>query len=58
MSTKILHIISSSVNPLLLRPVLGVVLAIELLKMEQFMSWLQSVHYADSLFHWRQLWYQ
>ena len=43
---------SNSVNPILLRPVLGIVLAIDsvLLKMEQFMSWLQSGHHAVSFF--------
>ena len=43
---------SNSVNPTLLRPVLGIVLAIQsvLLKMEQLMSWLQSVHHAVSFF--------
>ena len=43
---------SNSVNPILLRPVLGIVLAIDsiLLKMEQFMSWLQSDHHAVSFF--------
>ena len=41
MPTKIQIIMGSSVNPILLRPVLGTVLAIdsELLKMEQLMSW-------------------
>ena len=42
----------NSVNPILLRPVLGIVLAIDsvLLKMEQFILWLQSVHHADGFF--------
>ena len=37
---------SNDVNPILLRPVLGIVLNIDsvLLKMEQLMSWLQSGH--------------
>ena len=37
---------SNSVNPILLRPVLGIVLAVDsvLLKMEQLKSWLQSGH--------------
>ena len=41
--TKIQMIMSNSVNPILLRLVLGIVLAIDsvLLKMEQLMSWLQ-----------------
>ena len=41
---------SNSVNPILLRPVLGIVLPIDsvLLKMEQLMSWLQSGHHAVS----------
>ena len=45
MPTKI-QIMSNSVNPILLRPVLGIVLAIDsvVLKMEQLMSWLQSGH--------------
>ena len=52
MPTKISINMSKSVNPILLRPVLGIVLAINsvLLKMEQFMSWLQSGHYAISPF--------
>jgi len=43
---------SHRVNPILLRPVLGIVLAIGsvLLKMEQFMLWLQSAHHADGFF--------
>ena len=43
---------SNSVNPILLRPVLGIVLPIDsvLLKMEQLMSWLQSGHHAVSFF--------
>ena len=41
---------SKSVNPILLRPVLGLVLAIYsvLLKMEQLIAWLQSGHHAVS----------
>ena len=41
---------SSSVNPILLRPVLGIVLATDsaLLKKEQLMSWLQAGHHAVS----------
>ena len=36
----------NSVNPILLRPVLGIVLAIDsvLLSMEQFIAWLRSSH--------------
>ena len=43
---------SDNVNPILLRPVRGIVLAIDpvLLKMEQLMSWLQSGHHAVSFF--------
>ena len=43
---------SNSVNPILLRPVLEIALAINsvLLKMEQFMAWLQSGQYAAGLF--------
>ena len=39
-------------NPILLRPVLGIVLPRDsvLLKMEQLMSWLQSGHHAVSFF--------
>ena len=46
-----------SVNPILLKPVLGIVLAIDpvLLKMEQLMSWLQSGHHAGSFSLWWQL---
>ena len=52
MPTEIQMIMSSSVNPILLRPVLGILLAINSvrLKMEQFMSWLQSDHDAVSFF--------
>lgn len=41
---------NNSVNSILLRPVIGTVLAIDLvlLKMKQFVSWLQSGHYAFS----------
>ena len=44
--------INSSVNPILLRPVLGIVLAIDsvLLKTEKLMSQLQSGHRAVSFF--------
>ena len=43
---------SNNVNPILLRPVLGIVLAIDLalLKTEQLMSWLQSGHQVVCLF--------
>ena len=43
---------SSSINPILVRPALGAVLAIVsvLLKMQQFMSQLQSGHHAVSFF--------
>ena len=43
---------SNIVNLILLRPVLGTVLAIGsgLLRMEQLMSWLQSSHHAVSFF--------
>ena len=43
---------SNSVNPILLRPVLEIALAINsvLLKMEQFMAWLQPGQYAAGLF--------
>ena len=43
---------SHGVKPILLRPVLGIVLAIDsvLLKMEQFMLWLQSAHHAVGFF--------
>ena len=43
---------SNSVNPILLRTVLGIVLVIDsaLLRMEQLMSWLQSGHHAVSFF--------
>ena len=52
MPKKISIIISNCVNPILLRPVLGIVLAIDLLllKMEQLMSWLLSGHHAVSFF--------
>ena len=45
-------IVSSSVNPILLRLVLRIGLAIDsiLLKMEQLMWWLQSGHHAVSFF--------
>ena len=45
-------LMSNSINPILLRPVLGIVLAIDsvLLNMEQLMSWLQSGHLAVSFF--------
>ena len=54
MPTKIQIIMSNSVNPILLRPVFGVVLAIGsvLLKLEQLMSWLQSGYHAVSFFLW------
>ena len=52
MLTMIQIIMSSSVNLILLKPNLGTVLAISsvLLKMEQFMSWLQSGHHAVNFF--------
>ena len=52
MPTKVQIIMSNSVNPILLRVVLRIVLAINsvLLKMEQLMSWLQSDHDAVSFF--------
>ena len=48
MSTNIYIIMNYSVNPILLRPVLGIVLAIDsvLLNMEQFIPWLLSSHPA------------
>ena len=52
MPTEIQMIMTSSVNPILLRPVLGITLPIGsvLLKIEQFMLWLQSAHHADGFF--------
>ena len=52
MPTKIQIIMSTSVNPIHLRPVLEVVLAMDsvLLKVEQLMSWLQSDHHTVSFF--------
>ena len=52
MPIKIQIIMCDYVNPILLRPVHGIVLAINsvLLKMEQFMSWLQSDRDAVSFF--------
>ena len=52
MPTKIQIMMDSSVNPILLRPFLRIVLAIHSvsLKIQQFMSWLQSGHYAISPF--------
>lgn len=43
---------SNSDNPILLRPVLEIALAINsvLLRMEQFAAWLQSGQYAAGLF--------
>lgn len=43
---------SNGINPILLRPVLEIALAINsvLLKMEQFMAWLQSGQHAAGLF--------
>jgi len=48
MPTKIQIVMSSSVNPILLRPVLGILLTINsfVLKMEQLISQLQSGHHA------------
>ena len=50
--TKIQIIMSSNVNPILLRLALGLVLAIDsvLLRLAQFMSWLQSGHRGVSFF--------
>ena len=50
MPTKIQIIMSNNVNPILLRPVLGIMLIIDsiLLKVEQLMSQLQSGHHAIS----------
>ena len=52
MPTNIQIIMKNSVNPILLSPVLGTVLAIDsvLLKVEQLMSWLESGHHAVSFF--------
>ena len=52
MPQKIQIIMSSSINPILLRPVLGTVLARDsvLLKIEQLMSRLLSGHHAVSFF--------
>ena len=52
MPTKIQIIKSSSVNSLILRPVLRIVLGMDLvmLRMEQLTPWLQSVHHAVSFF--------
>ena len=54
MPTKIQIVVSTNVNPILLRPVVGIMLAIDLvqLKMEQLMSWLQSDHHAADV-TWR-----
>ena len=41
---------NNCVDPILLRPVLGVVLTIALLKMERLMSRLQSGHHAVTIF--------
>ena len=43
---------SNSINPILLRPVLGIVLAVDsvLLKTEEIMSWMQSGHHAATFF--------
>ena len=48
MPTKIQSVMSSSVNLILLRPVLGMLLTIDsfVLKMEQLISQLQSGHHA------------
>ena len=50
MPTKIQSIKSSSVNSLILRPVLRTVLGMDsvMLRMEQLTPWLQSVHHAVS----------
>ena len=52
MPTEIQIMMDNSVNPILLRPVLRIVLAIDSvsLKIKQFMSWLQSGHCAISPF--------
>ena len=52
MPTKVQIPKSSSINSLILRPVLRIVLGMDLLmlKMEQLTSWLQSVHHAVSFF--------
>ena len=52
MPTKIQIVVSTNVNPIPLRPVVGIMLATDLvqLKMEQLMSWLQSGHHAVSFF--------
>ena len=52
MFTKIKMIMSNNVNPILLRPVLGILLAIDsvLLRMKQLMSWLQSGYHALNFF--------
>ena len=59
MPTGIQIIRSSSVNPILLRPVLGIMLTTVslLLKSEQFMLWLRSGHHDLALSLWRQLQY-
>ena len=50
---------SNSVDPILLRPVLGIVLATDLvlLHMGKLMLWLQSVIMQSALFLWCQLKY-
>ena len=49
MST-VIQINSNRVDPILLRPVLGVVLTVALLKIERLMSWLQSGRLVVSIF--------
>ena len=57
--TKIQTIMSNSVNPILLGPVLGMMLTVNsvLLKMAQLISWLLSGHHSVSLFPREQLQY-
>ena len=52
MPTKIQIIKSNSVNSLILRPVLRIVLGMDsvMLRMEQLTPWLQSVHHVVSFF--------
>lgn len=51
MPTKIQIVMSSSVDPILLRAVFGMLLTIDsfVLKMEQLISQLQSVHHAGGV---------
>ena len=52
MPTNAYIIMSNNVNPILLRPVLrnGLTIGSKLLKIEQFVSWLQSGHYVLTFF--------